>query len=701
MDKIFGMKRFVFVLASIFLLNFAVFSQDNQTDRLIEDLIEDIAAQSDEELDFSTIYDDLHYYLENPLNLNTATRGQLRRLHFLNDVQIDAILNYREKYGDFQTIYELQLLDDFSQEDIDRLLHFVYVAPPKQQSDSLLFKRALKYGRHEVFMRTKFILQPQKGYHIPDSVLAENPDKAHYLGSPLKYYLRYKFHYRDRIQWGFTAEKDAGEQFFRGAQKYGFDYYSAHFQIDRVWKFKRIVVGDYQLQFGEGLVLWTGISFGKSAFVLNVKKKPQGIRKYSSTDENRFMRGIAFTLKQNRLEFSSFFSYHKVDGNVSLIDTADDEQDIIQITSLQTTGYHRTPSEIADKHTVAQMLWGSNLTYRGRNFKTGLTFVDYKIDALLIKDPKPYQIYDFQGNKNFNVGWNFTTSYKSLILFGEAAISRNGGKALITGLLAPLAPRLSMVALYRNYSPDYQAYFSNAFSEGTKNNNEKGFYLGMELLPYQRFKLSSYIDLYQFPWLKFRINSPMTYGADFLSQLDYTPNRNVQMYLRFKREIKEQNITQDAFVKYPVNILKWNLRYHVSFRLTEALTLRNRLEISHFEKDGEKNVYGFMAYQDIRYRPSFAPLTLYFRYAVFDAPYDARIYAYENDVLYAFSVPGYFYQGFRTYVVAKYDFTRRITFWFKYAQTTYTDRDKISEGTLNEIDGNTKSEVKFQVRIKF
>ncbi len=689
--------RRIFLFIILIISQFALYAQN---DRIIEDLIEDIAANSEQEVDFSTIYDDLNYYLENPLNLNTATRGQLRRLHFLNDLQIDDILNYRKKYGDFETIYELQLLPNFTDEDIRHLLPFVYVGKA-QKSDTLLLKHAIEYGRQQLFLRTKFILQPQKGYNIPDSVLDENPNKAHYLGSPYKLYTRYKFQYRDRIQAGITAEKDAGEQFFRGAQKYGFDFYSAHIQLNNIWKFKRIVIGDYQLQFGEGLVLWTGISFGKSALVLNVKKKPQGIRKYSSTDENRFMRGAGFTIKYHNLEVSSFFSHHKVDGNISLIDTAEGENNVLQITSLQITGYHRTPSEIADKHSVSQTLWGGNITYRGSFYKLGLTAVSYNINADLIRIPKPYQIYQFQGRKNFNAGINYTFYIKKLILFGEAAISKNFGKAIISGIIAPLAPRVSSVILYRNYSQDYQAYFSNAFAEGTRTQNEQGVYWGMEILPYQRFKLSSYFDFYKFPWLRFRVNAPETYGTDYLLQLDYTPTRYISMYLRFKKEIKEQNIATEAFVKYPLNTEKWQLRYHITWNLDNGIILKNRIELTHYYKEHEKNEYGFMAYQDIRYKPSFIPITLYFRYAVFDAPYDARIYAYENDVLYAFSVPGYFYQGYRTYLMLKYDITRRLTLWARYAQTTYTDRDIISKGSLNEIDGNTKSEIKLQLRYKF
>ncbi len=692
-------RRFLFAfVALMFFSATQIFSQNDKKDVVLEDLVEEIAANSDEELDYSTIYDDLQYFLDNPLNLNEATVGQLNKLHFLNQIQIDGILNYRKKYGDFQTIYELQLIEGFDAEDVERLLPFVTIEHVKTDY-TLNYDKILEWGRHEVFFRTQTYLQPMAGYNIPDSVIADNPDKARYLGNPLKYYIRYKFHYRDRVQWGITAEKDPGEQFFAGAQKYGFDYYSAHLQIDEIWKFKRVLIGDYQAQFGQGLALWTGLTMGKSSYVLNVKKKSRGIRKYASTDENQFMRGAGVVMEFNNFTFTTFGSYHKIDANISTFDSLD-MTDIREISSIQNTGYHRTPSEIEDRHAIGETIFGANISYQDSLIKTGLTFVDYSFSADLLRDPKPYQIYEFQGHNNFNLGWDYEFELMKFHFFGETAISQSGGLATVNGVFIPLEHRISLVTLYRNYSPKYQAYFSGAFAEGSHNENEKGLYFGLEIYPYPKFKISSYLDTYTFPWLNYRINTPLANGLEYFTQIDYNPSRNVSMYLRYKHEIKPQNISDDAFIKYPVDTKKWDLRYHISFQVSHNLTLRNRVEFTGYQKDTTIES-GFMAYQDIRYQSQKYPLTAYFRYAVFDAPYDARIYAYENDILYAFSVPGYFYRGFRMYLVGKYEINRHLTVWAKYSQYTFTDRDVISEGSLNEIDGNTKSEIKLQLRYKF
>ena len=79
--------------------------------------------------------------------------------------------------------------------------------------------------------------------------------------------------------------------------------------------------------------------------------------------------------------------------------------------------------------------------------------------------------------------------------------------------------------------------------------------------------------------------------------------------------------------------------------------------------------------------------------------YDSRIYAYEHDVLYSFSVPAYYYRGSRAYLIVTYDIGRWSGLTVRLAQTFYINRDTSGSG-LNEIDGPTRTEVKAQWRVK-
>ena len=80
--------------------------------------------------------------------------------------------------------------------------------------------------------------------------------------------------------------------------------------------------------------------------------------------------------------------------------------------------------------------------------------------------------------------------------------------------------------------------------------------------------------------------------------------------------------------------------------------------------------------------------------------YNSRLYAYENDVLYSFSIPVFYEKGYRYYLNVNYDLTKKLTAWARIAQTINPDRSIIGSG-LDEIKGNRKTEVKLQVMYRF
>jgi len=693
--------RYLLLLAFVWHTQF-VAAQENSPNQVIENLVEEIAANADEDLDYTTLIEDLEYFFVNPINLNTATESEFEKLHFLNELQIKNLVNYRKRRGSFLTIYELQVIDGFSQKDIKQLLPFVSVQISSKR-EKLSLKRAFKYGRQQVFLRAERYVEKKAGYLVSAEEIAENPTKNRYLGNPWKYYARYKFNFQNRLQFGITAEKDNGEEFFTGSQKNGFDYYSAHLQVNDIGIFKKILLGDYQLQLGQGLAFWSGMGVGKSSYVMSVRKKGQGIKKYSSVDENKFLRGAAATVTIGDLEFTGFFSQKNIDGNIDN-NSEIDNSEIRYATSLQSSGYHRTFSEIADKHAIKETIYGVAANFRYKQLKVGASAIHYTFDPGLGKELKPYNQFDFQGNSNSNFSLDYQYFVGKMQFFGEVGMSANQSIATVNGLLIALAPQVTMSVLHRYYSPDYQAYYSETFSENSHPQNENGLYLGIEIYPIRRWKLSAYFDTYRFDWLKYRVDAP-SQGYDYLAQLDYSPSRHVDMYWRVKQEVKPQNISFDAATVEPsgvkpiVDVDKLLFRYHLSYRVSRNITLRNRLEISRYRK-GTTTKHGYMLYQDINFKPQNFPLSISFRYAIFDAPYDARIYAYENDVLYAFSIPAYFYKGVRTYVTAKYKISKRIDIWLRWAQSYYIDRESIGTG-LDEIAGNRRNRIKLQVRFKF
>ncbi len=671
-----------------------IFSQEIDK-QPIEQLIEEICGASEDAPDPSVLYDDLYYFSENPINLNTATREELEKLEFLNDFHIEDILEYQRTIGSMRSIYELQLLPSFSKQDIRYILPFVEVKN-KENPQNIDIKKALKYGRNSLFLRTQFLLQQAQGYK------PETKEENRYKGNPLKYYTRYQFNYKRKILFGFVAEKDPGEEFFKGSQKQGFDYYSGHLQINNIGKCRTITAGDFQVRFGQGLTVWTGMGLRKSSYVLAVKKKADGLRKYSSSDENRFMRGIGASFRLGKFDLSGFFSYKKIDGNIKEPDD-DLPFEALFVSSLQSTGLHRNEGELKNRKSVSEMIWGGNIKWRHPKIKIGASIIDYSYDKPLQKTPNHYNSFEFSGTHGLNTSLDYQTQIKHIHLFGEGAMSLNGGFAILNSAVLKPAPKFSLVLLQRYYSRDYQAPYASAFGEQSRVANENGIYFGTEIHPLRQLTLSAYFDTYKFLWLRFRNNS-LSNGYDFFIQSTYNLNRYVNMHLRYKQENGFENSAAEIpqpGIRPVVDKVKREMRYHLSCQLSKNLELKSRVALAFLKKEDSSTEKGFLLYQDINYLFSRIPLKFNFRLGYFDATYNTRIYAYEDDILYGYSIPGYMGSGIRSYLTLKYTIIKDfIDVWLRFANTSYSDRENIGS-SHNAIQGCNKSEVKFQIRIKF
>jgi hypothetical protein len=660
-------------------------------------LIEEIAETTDQELDYTDLIDGLYLLMDNPVNLNYASFQEIKQLFFLSDIQVHKLIAYRHRYGLFVSIYELAAVEGFTRRIIELMVPFVVITQERPVYKTT-FSDVVKYGRHDIFIRHSRLLQEQNGFlPLPDSIKEAKPS-SYYLGSPDRLYLRYGFNYYNKFRFGLTADKDAGEEFFKGSQPNGFDFYSAFAWATDLGPVSQFVVGDYHLEFGQGLTLWTGLAFGKSSDGISIIKNQRKIRPNTSANENLFLRGTAATANFKRFSITGFYSSKKIDANVGDYDTI--SQEIEFVTSLQQTGFHRTNSEIENKNSIGETLFGGRVEYTGNSFRIGATGYKTQFDKPLIRDGQLYRQFVFQGTENLNYGADFNFITGRFNFFGEVSGSENGGSAMIAGFQASLHPQLSIGMFYRDYGVKYQNLYSNAIGEGSINQNERGIYAGFRFDFHRNWTLSGYADHYKFPWLRYRVDFPSS-GREYLSQLDFRPARNIDMYFRFKTETKQLNLDTGGNLRKPGETTKQSFRYHISYAVMQQLTLKSRIEYLTYDNVDNTVSNGFLIYQDVLYRPQDKPYNVTFRYALFDTDdYNARIYAYENDVLYAFSIPGYFYRGSRFYILLKWKLMDNVDFWLRFAQTYYNDRQTIGTG-LDEINGNKRSEIKMQLRVKF
>ncbi len=670
-----------------------------QNDEVVQEKIEAIGENTDQEIDYSTLLETLNYYQQHPLNLNTATFEEMMALGLMNDFQVQNLLRHIAKNGKLLRAEELQAINGFDLETIFRILPYVKISPDAG-SDIFSLRKSLAAGKHTIMIRFLRVLEEQKGFSPPDK-----PTDTRYLGSEHKVYTRYRFTAGNRVSVGFTVEKDQGEEFFKGSNKpdhwtepyKGFDYYSGHVMVRGIGIAKTIVIGDYQIETGQGLALWSGLSFGKSNDVMGIKKNAAGIKPYTSVNENQFMRGVAIALGRKKFTTSLFYSSSHVDGNITLTDTLDQVQ---AFSSFQESGYHRTPAELLDKNRIGRKITGLHAQYKTRRLDLGATAMYTRFSTELQRSTKPYNQYDFSGRDVTNVSVNYSYLYRNFHLFGETARSDNGGMATLNGVMFSMDPRVSLAVMQRYYARNYIALNASAFSE-SGSSNEQGIYMGLLAKPARGWTISLYSDMFSYPWLRYLANNP-SQGKEYLAQVNYTPNKKTDIYIRYKYTLKQANVTGDpAPIDYLVDKTQFNYRGNVSYKVSASIKLNSRVELSQYQKDVATASKGYLVFQDVTWKKMGSPLSLSARYALFDTDdYDSRIYAYESDVLYAYSIPAYYYRGSRTYVVAKYNIKRGIDVWLRMAQTYYYNRTTIGSG-LDEIQGRAKTEVKAQVRFVF
>lgn len=665
---------------------------------IVQQRIEFISEQLEaEEVDLTDVIASLNYYIDHPLNLNNATREQLQEIGLLTDVQINDLLLHRKQFGKLISKYELQVLKYWDLSTIQLILPFIKIDDKLDQVHVSL-KEALKYGKFELFLRYQTIPEPKAGYErVPDSVLLSS--NKYYHGNADRYYTRFRYSYRTNISVGFTAEKDPGEQFFRGSQKQGFDFYSAHAYYKGGKYLRGIAVGDFQVQIGQGLNFWSGYAFNKTADVANIKKNAQALRPYTSVDENRFMRGVGIDLGYKNWSLTLFGSQKQVDGSV-VSDSLLDEFEFVS--SINLSGLHRTNSEIARKHTLTERIVGSNVRYQKGGFQAGVAAISQGYTSPFNRDTLPYSQFDFRGKSLTSFSADYSYVWRNMNFFGEYARSyEQKDHAILHGLIIALDARASLSLLYRNYGKAYHTFYNNAFSEGSRTQNENGLYMGLRLKLSSAWSINTYYDVFQANWLKYQLDAPSS-GHEFLFQPSYKPNKQLEIYARFRQQLRQKNSRDSDGTITPIeDVFQRNYRLNLSYQISEAITLKSRIEYVTIHRPSNTPEKGMLFTQDILLRPKSSPIDIAFRYALFDTEsYDSRLYSFESNALYVFSVPAYYYQGSRAYLMVRYTFLRKFDLWVRYGNFIYANRTSLSSGS-EEISGNRKSDLTVQLRMTF
>ncbi len=688
--------------------------------------------------DSEPLAEDLLDLAENPLDLNTASAEELAFIPALSPLVAGIIVRFREQFGAFRSVEELRAVEGVTAEVYAGARPYVTVRAPTQaqaapaegggeegEGDGARLPRftpPLSFGELTRTLRGSLIqrytrrLDLGEGYDDPVLLrVSEDGDSTfatRYGGSPARLYTRLRLRSQRRFSLNLTLDKDPGEPFGwdPDVQRYGYDYLSAHAAIRDFGRIKTLIVGDYTAEFGQGVALWRSFAFGKGRDpVRPVLRSGRGLVAYGSTEENRFFRGAAGTFFLTpRLELSAFASRRTLDATLLAPDTTafglEGEGTGLQATTLSTSGLHRTDSEIARKDALGQTLYGGALEYGFGSARVGAVGYHSRFDRPIVPGDRAYRRFRFSGEEATMLSLYASVPVRGLLFFGEGGRAPSGALGGLGGVMAGVGRGAEAVVLARHFPRDFDGLHGYAFGErnGTTQ-NETGIYTALRLRLDRAWAVAGYFDQYRFPWVRFSVPRPSA-GYDARLVIEHEPRAWLAYYVQLRSETQDVGAdvigSDGRLLDGLARATRQSARLHGDYEFSRELRLRARAEVARYEEEGQSASYGLILYQDVRWQ-ALRRLQLDARLAFFDTDdFDARVYAYENDLLYTFSVPAFFGQGQRAYLLAKYDVTENLTLQAKYAATRFQDVDTVGSG-LDEVEGNRLREIRAQVRWTF
>lgn len=609
---------------------------------------------------------------QHPLNINRASREQLEELPFLSAQQVEGIMEYLWRYGRMESMGELAMIRELDYSQRRLLTYFIYIDEQESENDrqqAPSLKDLAKYGHHELIATGRVPFYERKG------------DKDGYLGPKYRHWLRYQFSYGEQVKVGLVGAQDAGEPFLANKNRWGYDYYSFYGQLRNIGRLESLVVGNYRVSMGMGLVMNNSFSLGKLAMLQNLGRSAYTLRAHSSRSAGSLF-GVATTVDVGRdLKLTAFVSYSPSDATLNKDGTA---------ATILDTDYHRTETEMAKKHNLHTLKTGGSLRYQAHGLRLGINTLYTHLDRELKPNTSTlYRRHYPQGTDFLNLSLDYGYASPRVALSGETATDRKGHLATINSASLRLSDIVSMMVLQRFYSYAYCALDAQSYSDGGKVQNESGVYIGLTWQPSIALRLSAYTDYAYFAWAKYQV-SQSSYSWDNMLQAvwqkhGWTLNGRYRLRLRQKDAADKQTLEN-----------RWEHRGRLGVDYAGGHGIAGRLQMDGCRMQGE---WGAMISSSLSFTRKWLRLNGGLGYFHTDS-YDSRLYLYESGPLYTYSMAQFYGEGIRYWLMGRATIGKRLMLTAKVGVTDYFDRSSTGSG-YQQVDGSSLTDLDLQVRWKF
>lgn len=631
----------------------------------------------------------LEYLKQNPLQLNLMQRVDLLQFPFIDEERADSILSYRLQKHGFVSLGELQLIkgmDYYTRAYLSLFVRCDSVFPPtakqllERQQPPL--KHKVVRGGHELESRLDIPLYQRAGY------APKRPTNTNwYSGNSLHHLLRYRYHYKREVLYGFTLEKDGGEPAFKQGF-YPYDYMSGYVLLRPRAKRWGVVVGDYNLYAARGLLLGKQSYVGRTVQAHALQRPLTTFKAHTSTNESNYFRGLAASYTWSAYSLTAYASYRKLDGRV-------DHQSSDTIRSILKTGLHRTLSEIKARRTLGCVTAGASVSYNRSHFTLSASSVYTHYSRVVSPDLRKYNAYYFRGRTAVTSSLAYYCTFNKFTGVGEWAIDYKGHLAIENTLAYKFTPRLSCSIQQRHFSPRFISINGRALQQGSRVANEQGLVLSGRYLPISRLELVGYVDCFRFPKPTANAYADRTHGIEAMLQSTYSVNSACSFLLRYQVKQKQYNFTYEKKQFIENRVVN-------KFRLASMLAQRTynctfQADASYATRQSGQQHWGAMVSARAGWQPS-AQVNLKAMLGIFFTDhYDSRLYVYEPQLLYASGSSAWADHGWRGVVLANWQCLKTLTLSLRFATLNYFNCSSISAGT-EKINSSWKNDLSVQVR---
>ena len=576
--------------------------------------------------------DQLDALRQHPVNLNDTLA--LHRLPMLSPFQQQALRNYLLLNGSMLSEAELLFVPGFDSATVSALRPYVVFAPVDEHHSW-----RLRDGRHTLVAGLGGTVEQAQGY-----------SNGHYAGDNLRALLCYTYSLGDHLSLRLVADKDPAEAWGHA------NFLSYHLMLSDVGRMERLIVGRYNVQFGQGLTLWSGLR-PFDPLGAGTLRYAAGVKPSATFYETGYQEGVATRWRLGKgWRLSAFAS--RVQG---------------------------------------EWLGGGHLEYRTGNLIVGLTASALRLDSLPSLRDYAYNQNRFRGQSLANAGIDWLYQAGRATLYGEAAIDSRGHPALTGGVQLHLADAHRIGLRGRFIDASYANLHAKPYVLAT-NAGERGLTLeAMHRLPLG-ISLVASIDAHRFTALRYGGYMPSS-GLWARANVERQFGHVWSAAVRFTSRLKERNIPNlDTVLYLGEQTLRDQLTAEVRWAL-EPWSVVARGVYSSFATESGLRQRGLLGSLQARYAAGAWQLTL--MGAVFDVQgYYARIYLNESCLQYAWSIPACDGRGVRANLVVRYAVSDALLLSARYVLTYMPGQEAIGSGDA-ATEGPLRQQWMMQVRCKF